>query len=63
MLDLGTGSEAVSVFAFFFVIVTSGKYQLGYKQNGELRHTTGFCYVLTLVEQGRSTNVLSNGTT
>lgn len=54
MLDLeGTGSEAVLVFVCIsFVTLTSGKYQLGYKPNGELRHSTGFCHFLTLVEQG-----------
>ena len=43
MLDLeGRGSEAVSIFLllFFFSIVAKGKYQLGYKRNGELRLTT-----------------------
>lgn len=48
MLDLeGKRSEAisVSVFCFFlvffsFAVVAKGKYQLGYKQNGELRLIT-----------------------
>lgn len=60
MLDV-VGQE-VKLFRFLFCISlftpTSGKYQFGYKQYGELRPSPGFCHFLTLVEHGQSTKVI-----